>query len=176
LRERREDIPPLIDHFLDRYNKENSRNLKYISRDILNMLLRYSWPGNVRELENAIERAVVMSQDENFTEDLLPLSIRAQVASTRPSVVANSPEDLAGQLACKMMDDHDLGGGDIAIWSSVMDDIERSLISEALKRCGGVKIKAADYLGINRNTLNKKYNDLRLGEDATNPAMTNSAT
>ena len=164
LRERREDIPPLIDYFLDRYNKENHRHLKYISRDILNMLLRYSWPGNVRELENAVERAVVMSQDENFTEDLLPLSIRAQVASARPLVSADGPVDLAGQLACRTMEEHDLGGGSAAIWASVMDAVERSLIAEALERCGGVKIKAADYLGINRNTLNKKYNDLGLGD------------
>jgi len=176
LRERREDIPPLIDYFLDRYNKENNRNLKYISRDILNMLLRYSWPGNVRELENAIERGVVMSQDENFTEDLLPLSIRAQVESTRPSVLADSPDDIAGKLARQTMEERDLGGGSVAIWAGVMDRIERSLIAEALKRCDGVKIRAADYLGINRNTLNKKYNDLGLGEDKVSQAPINSAT
>ena len=176
LRERREDIPQLIDYFLDRYNKENNRNLKYISRDILNMLLRYSWPGNVRELENAIERGVVMSQDENFTEDLLPLSIRAQVESTRPSVLADSPDDIAGKLARKTMEERDLGGGSAAIWAGVMDRIERSLIAEALKRCDGVKIRAADYLGINRNTLNKKYNELGLGEDKVSQAPINSAT
>src|SRR5690349_9873642 len=61
LRNRREDIPALIDYFLDKYNDVNGRRLKKISRDLLNTLLRYSWPGNVRELENAIERAVVLS-------------------------------------------------------------------------------------------------------------------
>src|SRR5207249_11461589 len=61
LRNRREDIPRLIDYFLDKYNSMNDRRLRRISRDMLNVLMRYPWPGNVRELENAIERAVVLS-------------------------------------------------------------------------------------------------------------------
>ncbi len=72
LRNRREDIPRLIDFFLDKYNVQNERRLRRISRDMLNVLMRYPWPGNVRELENAIERAVVLSNDEDFHEELLP--------------------------------------------------------------------------------------------------------
>ena len=83
LRNRREDIPRLIDYFLDKYNAINDRRLRRISRDMLNVLLRYPWPGNVRELENAIERAVVLSNDEDFTEDLLPLSVRMFAAQRR---------------------------------------------------------------------------------------------
>ena len=63
LRARREDVPRLIDHFLDRFNRENNRSLKKISRDVLNTLLRYPWPGNVRELENMIERAAILVPD-----------------------------------------------------------------------------------------------------------------
>jgi len=66
LRNRREDIPRLIDYFLDKFNAINNRRLRRISRDMLNVLLRYPWPGNVRELENAIERAVVLRRDEGF--------------------------------------------------------------------------------------------------------------
>jgi len=69
LRNRRDDIPLLIDHFLDRYNRENNRNVHKISRELLNTLMRYPWPGNVRELENAIERAVVLAPGEEFTEE-----------------------------------------------------------------------------------------------------------
>src|SRR5205823_2215252 len=65
LRNRREDIPRLIDYFLDKYNQMNARNLKRISRDLLSVLMRYPWPGNVRELENAVERAVVLSRGED---------------------------------------------------------------------------------------------------------------
>src|SRR5207248_120035 len=83
LRNRREDIPRLIDHFLDKFNAQNDRRLRRISRDMLNVLLRYPWPGNVRELENAIERGVVLSNDEDFTEELLPLSVRMFAAQRR---------------------------------------------------------------------------------------------
>src|SRR5690606_7279938 len=97
LRERREDIPHLIDHFLDKYNSENARSLRKISRDMLNLLMRYPWPGNVRELENVIERAVVLSRDENFTEDLLPLTIRTFAEHLRPTRT-ESPDDLLRRL------------------------------------------------------------------------------
>ncbi len=161
LRERRADIPALIDHFLDKYNNENQRSLRKISRDLLNMLSRYPWPGNVRELENAIERAVVLSRSEHFTEDLLPLSIRAFAEQNRSATRPASPEDLAAKLVTETMDNAptDETG---QIWDQITERLERVLIEEALRRCGGVKIKAADYLGINRNTLNKKYKELGL--------------
>ena len=76
MRNRREDIPRLIDYFLDKYNDVNGRRLRRINKEVLNVMLRYPWPGNVRELENAMERAVVLSNGEDFTEDLLPLSVR----------------------------------------------------------------------------------------------------
>ena len=161
LRERRDDIPQLIDHFLDRYNEENKRSLRLVSRDLLNLLMRHLWPGNVRELENTIERAVVLSRDDRFTEDLLPLSIRTLAEQGRPAAPAESPEDLVGQLVRQAMDEPEMQG-DGSIWSRVIDTTERALIREALNRREGVKIKAADFLGINRNTLNKKYQELGL--------------
>ena len=99
LRNRREDIPRLIDHFLDKYNAINERRLRRISRDMLNVLLRYPWPGNVRELENAIERAVVLSNDEDFTEDLLPLSVRMFAAQRRNTQSSESIETITTRLA-----------------------------------------------------------------------------
>src|SRR5205814_7302249 len=74
LRNRREDIPRLIDYFLDKYNGINGRTLRRISREMLNILLRYPWPANVRELEHAIARAVVLSGGEDCSVDPLPLS------------------------------------------------------------------------------------------------------
>lgn len=161
LRDRRSDIPPLIDHFLDKYNLENSRSLRKISRDVLNLLLRYCWPGNVRELENAIERAVVLCRDENFTEDLLPPSIRAFAASERATGSGYGADDLTRRLVAESI--HDLDGtANGSVWDRVTNKVERALIEAALERCGNIKLKAAEYLGINRNTLNKKYNDLGL--------------
>jgi Nif-specific regulatory protein len=163
LRNRREDIPRLIDYFLDKYNAMNDRRLKRISRDMLNVLLRYPWPGNVRELENAIERAVVLSNDEDFTEDLLPLSVRMFAAQRRGSQSSESIETLTRRLADQSIADYELREGQI--YTLVVEQIEKALIERALSKCSGVKTKAADFLGINRNTLNKKVKDL--GIEAT---------
>jgi len=158
LRNRREDIPRLIDHFLDKYNALNGRNLKRISREMLSILLRYPWPGNVRELENAIERAVVLSGGEDFTEDLLPLSVRMFAAQRRSNQSSESIETLCRRLADQAMADYELREGEI--YDLLVNQVEHALLERALARCGGVKTKAADFLGINRNTLNKKVKDL----------------
>jgi Nif-specific regulatory protein len=158
LRNRREDVPRLIDYFLDKYNQINDRRLRRISREMLNILLRYPWPGNVRELENAIERAVVLSNSEDFTEDLLPLSVRMFAAQRRTNHASESIETLARRLADQAIADYELREGEI--YQLVIDQIEKALIDRALAKCDGVKTKAADFLGINRNTLNKKVKDL----------------
>src|SRR5580692_3150277 len=158
LRNRREDIPRLIDHFLDKYNGVNERRLRRISRDMLNILLRYPWPGNVRELENAIERAVVLSNDEDFTEDLLPLGVRMFAAQRRTNQASESIDSLTRRLADQAVMDYEMREGEI--YQLVINQIEHALIDRALSKCGGVKTKAADFLGINRNTLNKKVKDL----------------
>jgi len=158
LRNRREDIPHLIDFFLDKYNGQNDRKLKRISRDMLNILLRYPWPGNVRELENAVERAVVLSRDEDFHEELLPLSVRMFAAQRRTTPSTESLETLTRRLSDQAIADYELREGEI--YQLVIDQIEHALIERALAKCGGVKTKAADFLGINRNTLNKKVKDL----------------
>jgi Nif-specific regulatory protein len=158
LRNRREDIPRLIDYFLDKYNAVNERRLRRISRDMLNVLLRYPWPGNVRELENAIERAVVLSTSEDFTEELLPLSVRMFAAQRRTNQASESIETLTRRLADQAMADYDMREGEI--YQLVIDQIEHALIDRALAKCSGVKTKAADFLGINRNTLNKKVKEL----------------
>jgi Nif-specific regulatory protein len=158
LRNRREDIPRLIDYFLDKYNAINERRLRRISRDMLNVLLRYPWPGNVRELENAIERAVVLSNGEDFTEDLLPLSVRMFAAQRRTNQASESIETLTRRLSDQAMSDYEMREGEI--YQLVIDQIEHALIDRALAKCNGVKTKAADFLGINRNTLNKKVKEL----------------
>ncbi|MGC4032842.1 MAG: sigma 54-interacting transcriptional regulator [Tepidisphaeraceae bacterium] len=158
LRNRREDIPRLIDYFLDKYNAINGRGLRKINREMLNVLMRYPWPGNVRELENAIERAVVLSNGEEFTEELLPLSVRMFAQQRRQSPTSESIESLTRRLSDQAIQEYELREGEI--YQLVIDQIEYALIDRALDRCGNVKTKAADFLGINRNTLNKKVKDL----------------
>ncbi|MDB5324843.1 MAG: Fis family transcriptional regulator [Phycisphaerales bacterium] len=158
LRNRREDIPRLIDYFLDKYNAMNGRQLRKINREMLNVLMRYPWPGNVRELENAIERAVVLSNAEEFVEELLPLSVRMFAQQRRTSPTSESIESLTRRLSDQAISEYEMREGEI--YQLVIDQIEYALIDRALDRCGNVKTKAADFLGINRNTLNKKVKDL----------------
>ncbi|MFA9478800.1 sigma 54-interacting transcriptional regulator [Phycisphaerales bacterium AB-hyl4] len=158
LRSRREDIPKLIDHFLDRYNRENNRDLRKLNRDVLNTLLRYPWPGNVRELENAVERAVVLSNGEEFTEDLLPLQIRMYAQQTRGDGGDESIEALCAKLAEQAIEQYQVHEGEV--YNLLTHEVERHLIREALAFNDGVKLRTADFLGINRNTLNKKVKDL----------------
>ncbi|MAG16736.1 MAG: sigma-54-dependent Fis family transcriptional regulator [Phycisphaerae bacterium] len=170
LRSRREDIPMLIDFFLDRYNRENSRNLHKISRDVLNTMRRYPWPGNVRELENAIERAVVLSQGEQFTEELLPLNIRMFAQQVRTNTADESIEALADKIAIQAIRHHHEDHG--RIWDLVINEVERRLIAEGLNHNKGTKTRTADFLGINRNTLNKKVRELRIETLPVNLART----
>ncbi len=163
LRTRREDIPLLIDHFLDRYNRENQRNLRTISRDTLNTLLRYPWPGNVRELENTIERAVVLSTGEDFTDDLLPLQIRMFASQVRGDRADESIDGQCSKLAASAIRQYQVHDGEV--YDMVIQQVERHLLREALKHNGGVKVRTADFLGINRNTLNKKVKDLEIVAD-----------
>jgi Nif-specific regulatory protein len=189
LRQRRDDIPRLIDHFLDRYNAENGKELTRISPAMLDLLLRYPWPGNVRELENAVERAVVMARGRELTLDLLPLTIRTWAeengAATLQSISfsrdpqgsaadsggtgvspvqhgqdadVNDAASLAEQLVRQMLADASAGDG--PIWDRAVSAVERALIQRALAETGGVKVPAAHWLGINRNTLNAKVKKL----------------
>jgi Nif-specific regulatory protein len=158
LRTRREDIPRLIDHFLDRYNRENQRSLNKLSRDTLNTLLRYPWPGNVRELENAVERAVVLSTSDEFTEELLPLQIRLFAQQTRGDTTDESLEAITAKLAEHSIKQFQTYEGEV--YELVINEVERQLLREALEFNGGVKTRTADFLGINRNTLNKKVKEL----------------
>jgi Nif-specific regulatory protein len=168
LRNRREDIPRLIDFFLDKFNAENAKQLRKISREMLNVLVRYPWPGNVRELENAIERAVVLSRGDTLTEELLPTAIRAFAQQGRASMASEGIDTLTRRLAEQSINEFELREGQI--YDMVIRQVEKALIEKALARCSGVKIKAADFLGINRNTLNKKFKDLGLEvEDGAAP-------
>jgi len=169
VRNRREDIPRLIDFFLDKFNAENAKQLRKISKEMLNVFVRYPWPGNVRELENAIERAVVLSRGDTLTEDLLPTAIRAFAQQGRATMASEGIDALTRRLAEQSINEFELREGQI--YEMVIRQVEKALIEKALSRCSGVKIKAADFLGINRNTLNKKFKELGLeAEDLADPA------
>ena len=139
LRERKEDIPLLVGHFLQRFNAENRKALK-ISSPAMDLIVGYDWPGNVRELENCIERMVVMARREVVAPEDVPLPVNIHMPTPPPRVLF--PEPTASTLP------------------KAVADIERERLLEALRRSGGVQTRAAALLGITPRQLGyklKKY-------------------
>ncbi len=129
LRDRPEDIPLLVGHFLKKFSTDAGSSIKGISREALNLLMNYSWPGNVRELENAIERAVALGTHTEITPEDLPPAIRMRELSyPRDSLPAGL----------------------------TLQELERDYITKVMERTGGHQIKAAKVLGIDRRTLYRK--------------------
>jgi transcriptional regulator with PAS, ATPase and Fis domain len=128
LRERREDIPSLANHFLQKFSEENHKNISHISPEALEILTRYSWPGNVRELEHTIERAVILS--------------------IHPIIL---PEDLPKKMF------EEIGGQEILIPEKPLSlrQLEKRYVLKVLQETGGNKKKASEILGIDRTTLYK---------------------
>ena len=154
LRSRREDIPMLVSHFLEVYNEQNDRYVVHIQAEALETLVRYHWPGNVRELQNVVERCVVMAPGDEISLDLLPVAIRGgRSVSTMPGR-GGDLDSLARELVEQGLATS--AADDDTLFDRVVSRVERELIAQMLAACGGVQLKAAARLGINRNTLRKK--------------------
>ncbi len=167
LRERSEDIPLLVTHFLNLYNEQNDRYVAHIEPAAMEALQNYRWPGNVRELQNNVERAVVMAHGDELNCSLLPSVVttgrQARTLGTRAMDFESLTEELVYiGLNGMSSEDTDLHG-------RIVDRVEREVIAQVLSDCGNVQIKAAARLGINRNTLHKKIKQYGLdGESASN--------
>ncbi len=141
LRERKEDIPLLVSHFLDKYSSENGKNVRKVSNLVMEALMDYDWPGNVRELENFIERAVVLTEGEEIGENLLTKEI---VQFSKVKTPLSPPASMPSEMT----------------FNKAVEGYERQMIEDALRRCGGVQKKAAKLLGIKPTTLNEKIKKL----------------
>jgi len=149
LRERREDIGALAEHFVARYAEPLTGAPRYLSRDALALLERQRWPGNVRELENAIKRALVLGAGEVLTPQDFEFLEHA---------AAPAQGSFKDQLRAEIEKAIESGGDDV--YRHLLERVERPLIETALLRTDGNQIRAARLLGINRNTLRKKIADL----------------
>jgi transcriptional regulator with PAS, ATPase and Fis domain len=139
LRQRKEDIPLLVEHFLRKYSDENERQIRQITTEALRALVNYSWPGNVRELENVIERAVVLSSGMEVGPELLPDHI----------------VDRNGGLPLL----------DIRTDASLFDiveDCERRIITEMLEKCNWNQTETAERFRVPLSTLNQKIKRLNI--------------
>ncbi|MGN6182682.1 MAG: sigma-54-dependent transcriptional regulator [Thermoanaerobaculia bacterium] len=147
LRRRREDIPLLVQHFLQKYSEENKRRVREVTPDAMRILLDHAWPGNVRELENTIERAVVLCTGERITPELLPDYLRYPVRTDTPAMVV--PQD------------------GISLKDAV-SNYERTMILQSLELANGVQKRAAELLQLKPSTLNEMMK--RLGIHAKSNA------
>src|SRR5229473_570413 len=158
LRDRREDVPMLLAHFLDRYCQENAKPLRQFTQAAMKHMMDYDWPGNVRELENVVERAVVLSTQERVDADLLPESIRSKeiVRGVRLQLSEFLPP-LPGEPGSRSSADNPPS------LFQIMDEIERRIILDMLERTGWNQTEAAERFLIPLSTLNQKIK--RLGID-----------
>ena len=154
LRERAEDIPQLVTHFLNLYNEENDRYVAHIDPLAIEAMQKYHWPGNVRELQNNIERAVIMATGDELTLDLLPKNVTTGRPPRALGTRAMDFESLTDELVHKGLGEADAKDEDLL--SRIVEPVERRVIAEVMTSTDGVQIKAAARLGINRNTLHKK--------------------
>ncbi len=145
LRERQEDISLLAHHFVERFAREMGKTVQGLANESLELLRRYHWPGNIRELENAMERAVALERTPLILPSSLPTPLRAPAGQTAVEPPLPSSDDLPDS------------GFDL---ERHVRDIERRFITEALKRTDGVKVKAAELLGMSFRSFRyyaKKY-------------------
>jgi two-component system response regulator PilR (NtrC family) len=164
LRERKDDIPLLAHHFLEKYSRENNKAGIELTAEALDLLMDYDWPGNVRELENVIERAVVLSSTPRIGADLIPDHVRSSPSFQIPKFVV-PPEGIS--------------------FKDVITNVEKRLIESTLEAAGGVQKRAAELLRIKPTTLNEMIKRYDIGprrkktgapEDAKEQAATPSSS
>jgi two-component system nitrogen regulation response regulator GlnG len=149
LRERKEDIPLLVDHFLRLANRKLEKNVRGVAPDALRVLEAHDWPGNVRELQNVIRYAVIQAVGEVLTVDCLPASVRGGPA---PQTGRSAEDPLDVRRLVRDM----LAFGTPDIYRRVIAEVDRVVLEEVLRHVGGNQVHASELLGISRTTLRAK--------------------
>jgi len=149
LRERKDDIPLLVDHFVEKYNRRLGKSLVGLTDDAMACLMNYAWPGNIRELENVMERGVLFAEGARLGVDELPATLRRPPEPTRGLGKRESGVVTPVGPLKEIVKQH-------------TESLERDLINRALEATGGNVTKAAEKLDISRKTLQNKMKDLKL--------------
>jgi DNA-binding NtrC family response regulator len=181
LRERMEDVPLLVEHFLTKFRHKAEAIPTTISEEAMARLMEHDWPGNVRELENAVERAVVLSRGNTIMPDHLPLADapvaaggRARTKRATEDVDVGAEDAAAANGAAKGSGTSANGNGAAGngaagtfaagTFKHQVESLEKQLIQEALQRHKGNRSKAAEELGIYRRLLYAKMREYGIGE------------
>ncbi|KAB2880211.1 protein kinase [bacterium] len=150
LRERKEDIPLLVQFFIDKHNKLNNKNIQAISNDLMERLMQHPWPGNIRELENILSRMILFATQDKLTSENLPDEIK----KSEPFDLSVVPKQTPAMT--------DLAQKSLEQFENEAARIEKDYFSKILEKAGGNKTKAAEMLGIKRTTLNDRLKKLGL--------------
>ncbi len=176
LRHRKEDILPLVEFFIERYNFRFRKNIKGITPEARDLLLQYDWPGNVRELKNAIERAMILEEADFIRPTYLPIQVTGQPQGYENSVPVVVPEGAAAEATV-------LGSATATSWRALasgkmipvlelpkqgtsLEEVERELVGLALKQTAGNQTHAARLLDISRDALRYKMKKFGFDSDS----------
>jgi two-component system nitrogen regulation response regulator GlnG len=166
LRERREDIPALIDYFVGALNREMGKTVRTFTDEAREILLKHSWPGNVRELHSAVRYAMVQSIGEIVTADCLPSSCSEGGAALSQAVASDdSPKSKFPAVLAHV--EQMLGDGSPDIFRTVLQEVERAIVDRVLQETNGNQMLAAEKLGISRMTLRAKMRAAKAADEPT---------
>lgn len=167
LRERLEDLPLLMEHFLQQANTELNKNVCRVSNDAMRMLRQYRWPGNVRELQSMLRKAVLNTSGPLLLDEFLPLKLRMQPKSPEPPAACDSSAEIPMTSTgpgseWEQFVENRLMEGSHLLYDEMLERMERWLIAAVLRHTSGNQAQAANILGVTRTTLRSKLGRLGL--------------
>jgi len=163
IRERLDDLPLLVNHFIQSYNSEVGRSVRSVSPETIQLLKAYPWPGNVRELQGVIKNALVNATHDVLTPDCLPSNVHQGGSSQTHS---SQPDELdlnVTRLTKQLLDD-----GETGIYHRLQQTLDQAVLEEVLRYTNGNQVEAARRLGISRTTLRAKLQALSAVEVCRN--------
>jgi len=173
LRDRKDDILPLVEYFIDRYSRKFRKQVEGITDDTRKLLLKYDWPGNVRELKNAIERAMILEDGTMLRPDYLPFAVAQQQAAYTAFEMSSGGNN--GGTTAQLPDGRSLPKLFIPEGGTSLEEVERALVELAMAQADGKQTHAARLLDISRDALRyklKKFGLINAAEDE--PSTANS--
>jgi two-component system nitrogen regulation response regulator GlnG len=157
LRERRDDLPLLIEHFIRLFSRSLHHNIRSVTPEAQRCLEDYDWPGNIRELQSVLKYAIIRSAGEVLTLDCLPENLRAAPSAPPPAPVLEAPTLDVGLLTSNL-----LRAGETDIYRRVGMAVDRVVMETVLRHAKGNQVQASELLGISRTTLRAKLRALRM--------------
>ena len=174
LRERKDDILPLVEYFIDRYNRKFRKSVSGITDATRKLLMKYDWPGNVRELKNAVERAMILEDANVLRPDYLPFAVaQQQAAYTAFEMSSGSGGNNGDATETQLPDGRSLPRLTIPEGGTSLEEVERALVEMAMSQANGNQTHAARLLDISRDALRyklKKFGLLHAEEDEPSTA------